>query len=219
MKHSKTFRPDFVEGKFFHLYNRTNDKGLLFREAEDRYLFLKKFSHYLKPFLTTYAYNLLDTHFHAVIKVKSKEECLNYLRTLDKEELIKAEEGFFNNGDINKLIDAELQRFFASYAQVFNTTHGRHGNLFQHRFCCPEIEDEAHLFQTIVYVHANTDKHGICSFLDYKWSSYPVILNNKPGIVDCQAVLNLFGGREAFEKFHLENVEYYYSCNTGMDMD
>ncbi len=59
--------------QYYHLYNRTNNDEILFRDRESYLYFLKKFRHYLTEFADTHAYCLMPTHFHFLIYLKSED--------------------------------------------------------------------------------------------------------------------------------------------------
>lgn len=64
-------------GKFYHVYNRTNNKELLFKEHENYFFFLRKYKQYLSSYIDTYAYCLMPNHFHFLIKVKEDKADTN----------------------------------------------------------------------------------------------------------------------------------------------
>jgi hypothetical protein len=73
------------------------------------------------------------------------------------------------------------------------------------------VEADAHLFQLIIYVHANAVKHGFAKeFTDCKWSSYSSLLSDKPTALARNKVLEIFGGSARFIITHREQVKYYY---------
>ncbi|MEX0772218.1 MAG: hypothetical protein WD038_03570 [Balneolales bacterium] len=69
----------FVENSIYHIYNRVNGNENLFREHKNHVFFLNKFSLYLNPVVETYAFCLLPNHFHAMVRVRSKDEILSNL--------------------------------------------------------------------------------------------------------------------------------------------
>ncbi|MDV7394528.1 hypothetical protein RZS08_24310, partial [Arthrospira platensis SPKY1] len=60
---SDKYLAKLVPGHFFHVYNRTNNKELLFLDDEDRSRFLLSYFYYLSPMVDTFAYCLLPNHF------------------------------------------------------------------------------------------------------------------------------------------------------------
>ncbi len=67
------YSADFYENGIFHVYNRTNNRELLFRSDDNYLYFLKQYDKYLHPFLDTYCWNLMPNHFHLLVRVKSTE--------------------------------------------------------------------------------------------------------------------------------------------------
>ena len=65
--------------QYYHLYNRTNNDELLFKEKKNYLYFLGKYRHYLAEFVDTHAYCLMPTHFHFLIYIKS-EDIANFKR-------------------------------------------------------------------------------------------------------------------------------------------
>jgi len=128
-------------GSFYHIYNRTIDKQLLFRSDENYLFFLNQFNKYLTPFVDTYAYCLLGNHFHILIRIKD-EEFLSSVNELQEK-------------SAHDIIAHQLQKFFQSYAMAFNKQHQRIGSLFQKPFKRSLIDTENYLTKTIHYIHAN----------------------------------------------------------------
>lgn len=81
MKKSTDYSADFYENGIFHVYNRTNNKDLLFRSIDIRLYFLKQFKKYLNPFQDTFCWNLLPNHFHFLVEIKTSKQIKNYLQS------------------------------------------------------------------------------------------------------------------------------------------
>jgi len=73
MKNKTNYTANFYDEGIFHVYNRTNNKELLFRSEENRLYFLRQYHKYLHPFLDTFCWNLLPNHFHFLVRIKSAE--------------------------------------------------------------------------------------------------------------------------------------------------
>jgi hypothetical protein len=55
----------------------------------------------------------------------------------------------------------------------------------------------------IAYVHQNPQKHGfVKDFRDWKYSSYGVILTEKPSLLNCTEVMKWFGTRDDYLSLH-----------------
>ncbi len=57
-------------GDYFHIYNRGNNKEIIFKEPENFIYFLNLWKKYIHPVAETFCYNLLPNHFHFFIRIK-----------------------------------------------------------------------------------------------------------------------------------------------------
>lgn len=205
------YSADFYEDGLYHVYNRTNNKELLFKSTENKIFFLKQYKKYLNPFVDTFCWNLLSTHFHFLVQIKPVEQIKKYLETISFSDLKPIEKKFLaDQCDLSLLIVLEWKRFFNSYAMAFNKQYKRHGNLFKRPFKRVEIIKESHFTQTVIYIHANAQYHKLCNdFTLYPWSSYHTILSDKPTDLKRDDLLEWFGGKQQFIEIHKSMVEYY----------
>jgi REP element-mobilizing transposase RayT len=65
-----------MPGCAYHVFNRGNDKNTIFFKEENYVYFLKRYQDYTQGYLDTYAYCLLENHFHFCFKVKSVKQIL-----------------------------------------------------------------------------------------------------------------------------------------------
>ena len=70
MATAEHYHTKFEEGKFYHVYNRSVDKKVMFRNADNYRYFLVKYDQYLSGVVDTYAYCLLGNHFHLLVRVQ-----------------------------------------------------------------------------------------------------------------------------------------------------
>ena len=63
-----------LHGYTYHIYNRGTNGESIFREERNYRHFLKLNSIHIRPVADTYAYCLLNNHFHFLIRVKSIDE-------------------------------------------------------------------------------------------------------------------------------------------------
>ena len=144
-------------GKFYHLYNRTNNNEKLFKEESDYLYFLERYRFYLSRDVLTIAYCLMPTHFHLVIKVTT-DNC--------------------------PLLKKNFAAFLCGYTKRVNRWYHRHGSLFQPRSKAKEIKDEAYLLTLVTYVHQNPLRSKLVERLEYwKFSSYPDLAGFRNGIL------------------------------------
>ena len=159
---------------FYHIYNRGNNSELLFQSEENKNYFLKLYSKYLDDNVATYAYCLMDNHFHLVVKITNDE----------------------------KLVTQALSNFFNAYVKAFNKQNDRTGSLLEKHFKRIRIEDEIYLSNIIQYIHLNPKHHLNIDYKSYKYSSYQTIISSKPTKLKRNEVITLFGDVDNFIYCH-----------------
>src|SRR5690606_23682742 len=73
-----------LPGQAYHIYNRGNEKRPIFFQEDNFSYFLKRYQDYIKGYMGTYAYCLIDNHLHISASVKSGERIIAVARS-DKE--------------------------------------------------------------------------------------------------------------------------------------
>ena len=126
----------FEKGGFYHLYNRTNNKELLFPLRENYHYFLQKFKTHLRPHCAVFAYCLMPTHFHFLARVET---------------------------DNSLLISKQIGVLLRSYTRAINKRSARHGNLFQQNTKAKLIDDESYLLTLMNYIHQNPRRACRCA--------------------------------------------------------
>ncbi|MFZ1527955.1 MAG: hypothetical protein WAT19_04335 [Ferruginibacter sp.] len=217
---NEKFIENFEEEKFLHVICKASGDSVLFKSDENKSYFLKKFSQYSEGYFDTYAYCLLSNHVHWLIKCKKEQELIDHLSVLDERKL-KSHQQNFLEGIVSFEQEVEFlwKDFFISYAMAYNKMYQRKGALFINPFRRIKVENEEHLTQLVVYIHANAVKHGIVTNLElYKDSSYQSILSDKPTQLKRKEVLDWFGGRERFVSIHRANAKFYYNNDYAMEL-
>jgi len=203
----KNILAKFDYNRFYHVFNRTNNREILFRNNENKRYFLKLVHQRLFGYVNFYAYALLGNHFHFAVSIPSEEKIVNHLFSLAKEDRKKSEVQFLESNseerDVHKFISIQWSRVFNSYTQSINKRYKRNGHLFHAPFKRFEIDVESRFTQLIYYIHHNSRKHRLVNdFLSDPWHSYENILSNEDPLLESQFVLNWFGGRDAFIEYH-----------------
>jgi putative transposase len=213
------FAANFYDGGIFHVYNRTNNKELLFTSDENRLYFLKQYAKYIAPFVDTYCWCLLPNHFHFLIQVKNAKSIKQYLESLHQHLLKPLEKKYLTGkATTEELIELEWKRFFTSYSMAFNKQQGRSGNLFHRPFKRVEVGKDSHFTQAVIYIHANALKHKLCKdFTMYKWSSWHSVTANKPTLLCKEQLLHWFGGINQFIEVHKGQSEFYYATDIAIE--
>ena len=159
---------------YYHLYNRGNNKGVIFFEDDNYTFFLQQFKKYVSPYCNVFCYCLMPNHFHFFIGVDDKTS--------------------FEKG---------IKNFFISYSKAINKRYNRVGSLFQGRYKVSEITSDSYYTRVISYIHQNPVTAGLVSKLeDYKYSSYNSYLSNKASQIQRNEVIEWFGGLEHFIEHH-----------------
>jgi len=148
--------------KYYHIYNRGNNKDIVFFEDDNCIYFLNQFKKHASPFCNVYAYCLMPNHFHFFLRV---------------------------NDEVN--FEKGMKNFFISYSKSINKRYNRVGSLFQGRFKAPEITSDSYYTTIITYIHQNPVVAGLVKNMqDYTYSSYKAYLSNKETIIDRQEMLS-----------------------------
>ncbi|MES2107504.1 MAG: transposase [Bacteroidota bacterium] len=159
---------------YYHLYNRGNNKELIFFEDDNYNYFLNQFKKYISPFCKVYAYCLMPNHFHFFLKV--------------------TDENAFEKG---------IKNFFISYSKSINKRYNRVGSLFQGRYKVSEVDTESYYTTIIIYIHQNPLRAGLVADLEeYRYSSYQAYLSTKNTMIKKDDVLAWFGGLDGFVSDH-----------------
>lgn len=223
-----------VEGEYYHIYNRGNNKQLIFLNNEDKERFVKLLylcnsnkginfkDDIVQPKINAWdfergnqlvaigAWVLMPNHFHL------------YLIALPKQGFSKIEK---NN------ITEFMGKLCTAYAKYFNRKHSRTGSLFEGKFKSVHIGDEVQAKYLFSYIHLNpikliqsdwkevgiSNKIESINFLNnYKWSSYhdylfierseSLILNKKkfPDYFESSEIFK----KEIFEWLMINNEEF-----------
>lgn len=216
---NKKYLSPFEYENIYHVYNRTNNRELLFRTDWNYAFFLKLFAKYISPFAMTYAWCLLPNHFHFLIKIRTEEEILKHIVAIPEVNQTKTQKMFLIKKDIDLLLEMEFKRFFTSYAMSFNKMFARTGNLFCRTFKRVKINSDGHFTGAIIYIHSNAWKHKLVDKIDdYKWTSYHTVVSENPTMLLRDEIIEWFGTKDSFIKSHnisfkdmhpdLEPIEY-----------
>lgn len=190
----------FDQNTFYHIYNRSIDWEKLFISEDDYFYFKKKLDKFITPIADIYAYCLLPTHFHLVIRTKQLDEIES---KLDMDCFDKA----FNN-------------LFNSYVRSFNKAHHRHGRLFQQSFKYKIIKDEDQLLWTTFYTHRNPVHHGyVEKCYDWEYSSYNDLLHNQKDLIDYGSIIGLHSGLDSLISFTEDMTNEYKKEKLINDFD
>ncbi len=204
---------------YYHIYNRGVNGENIFIEERNYDLFLKLYEKHLAPVTDLFAYCMLRNHFHVNLRVKSEDEIKETLsnKTLRVSSVNSGQvkQGILANHDEgpsrkplgSHFVSDQFSNFFNAYAKSINKAYNRTGSLFQHPFGRVPVTTDRQFWNVIAYIHQNPQKHGfVKDFRDWKYSSYGIILTEKPTVINRSEVMKWFGTREEYLSLHSEWV-------------
>ena len=175
-------------GKYYHIYNRGNNRENIFLEKRNYRYFLQLYAKHVEPVADTYAYCLLRNHFHFLLHIKD-------ITSFQDPSVLKKPSQYFSN-----LLNA--------YTKAFNKAYNRTGALFQRPFGRIEVTSDPYFMWLVTYIHQNSQKHGfVDDFRTWPYSSYHTLLSTKPTRLKRDDVLMWFGGVQAFGISHQQEVD------------
>ena len=192
----------------YHVFSRANGNDKLFLNEDNYKFFLAKFKMYVSPVADTFAYNLLPNHFHFLIRIKSLENIRFHFSNLKKNKVFQIE-------DVPEFVMERFGNLLNSYAKSFNIRNKRKGSLFLDTMRRVEIIKDDDFASEIFYVHKNAVHHQYVAAIEqWEWSSYKSLLSQSPTILLRNEVMNFFGNKEEFIKFHQQPI---YPKTNGLE--
>jgi putative transposase len=134
-----------IEGGYYHVLTRGNDRRKLFRYRQDYFLFLRTVEKYLKKYpVDIVNYCLMPNHLHMLIRVNQPE-------------------------NLPKFMQGVLQVYACYFRKKYNSA----GFIFQNRYKSIHIDNDAYLLECGRYIERNPLRAKIISNIqDYPWSSF-----------------------------------------------
>ena len=175
------FEPD----RYYHVFNRGNNKENIFKEEENYLYFLHLVKKYLTGVCQIYAYCLLPNHFHLLIKIKEIEN----LPEVYQKGIKKIHQPFSN--------------LFNAYTKAINKKYNRTGSLFQEHLHRIKIDTEEYFRELILYIHLNPSMHGVeVDFKNYFYSSFKAYVTDKPSLLMRAEGIEYFENIDNFNFVH-----------------
>ena len=157
--------------RLYHIYNRGNNRKLLFYEERNYTYFLSKVKLYIAPYCDLLEYCLLPNHFHFLIHATEKTVAPWRRRDWDATPLD-------TNSNIHMTQFAHgLQMLLSSYAKAMNHQYKRTGSLFTQNTRAKETSSDMfsldYSLWCFMYIHNNPVLAGLVSSPEkWRYSSY-----------------------------------------------
>jgi len=139
-----------VEGGFYHITARGNEKRPIFRIEPDFLRFVSRFERIYERYgVVIHAYVLMTNHYHLLLETPRAN------------------------------LSTALHDLNTAYTNYFNRRHDRVGHLFQGRYRSIIVEKDPYLLELSRYIHLNPVRAGMVKRPEaYRWSSYPKYLSS-----------------------------------------
>ena len=204
--------------KFYHIYNRGNNKENIFIEQRNYIYFLELWNKHVSPVAETYAYCLMKNHFHFLVRIHDEEIISGLLNTPVRVQ--NPDRGKNEEDAIIKRISKNFSNLFNAYTQAFNIAFKRTGKLFETPFERKHVNSEDYFKQLVYYIHFNPQKHGFTDdFRTWEYSSYNSMLSEKPTKLKRESVMGWFNQKSEFISYHDSNYGDIEKINSLIEND
>ncbi len=194
-------------GEYYHIYNRGNNKEILFRERKNYDYFMSLYLKYIDPIAETLAYCLMPNHVHFVVRIKDENDIKSFeeLNLFQRKAIILI--------DHKKPTPSnQFSHLFNAYSKAINTDYKRTGSLFEHPFERRLIDNFHYLQRCIAYVHYNPIEAGLVyNMKDYRWSSFKALFSSSITHMSSDLVMKVFEDKEYFLAFHGTRMDEFKS--------
>jgi len=193
-----TRKEKFIQGEYYHIYNRGVDKRDIFLNKEDLLRFLQSMKDFNEknPIGSIYEKQFIKELGGRTSKlIDFTAYCLN-----------KNHFHFIVTPLVEKGIEKFMQRLGTGYTLYFNEKQKRSGSLFQGKFKSKHIDSNEYLLKSISYVNFNNcDENGkIKNRLSSSSLEEYIGLNNNNSC-EKSIILDQFTSKKNCEKFMLES--------------
>jgi REP element-mobilizing transposase RayT len=141
----------FVEGEYYHVYNRGTEKRSIFMDSEDLTRFIKSIDEFnvVQPIGSIYE--------NSFVKNKDKEKLVNIVcYALNPNHFHFLLTPLIENG-----VEKFMQKLGTGYTMYFNNKLKRKGSLFQGVFKSVHVDSNEYLLHVSAYINLNDRVHQL----------------------------------------------------------
>lgn len=191
----------FINDKYYHIYNRGVDKRIIFQDIDD----LVRFFQSMQEFNTVEPIGSIYENRFRKIKlghpVSKREKLIDFICYC----LNPNHYHFVLQQLTNRGIEKFMHRVGMGYAKYFNQKYKRGGSLFQGRYRAIHIDSNEYLLHLSTYVNLNDRVHDLSKFghpvSKYRKSSWQEYLGEQKGICRKDIILDQFENVGEYKKF------------------
>ena len=192
----------FVNGEYYHVFNRGVAKMQIFNVFYDYKRFIKTMVYYSiegpKPKFSIFSptTTILDTK-NKIVEIICYCLMSNHFHFLLRQ---------IRKGGITEF----ASKLSNSYTKYINTKNNRVGPLLQGDFKAVHVDTNEQLLHLSRYIHLNPLVGFVTRDLDfYRWSSYhEYVGDDNSGICDKKIILDQFKSKEDYKQFVLDQEDY-----------
>lgn len=194
-------KTQFINGEYYHIYNRGVDKRQIFLDEEDYLRFLRSLkdfnnkSYYEErsKIIKTYGFKELSSF---LAKVEKVVEIICYCLVPNHFHLILKQL-------VGEGIPKILHKIGTSFTNFVNKKSGRSGSLFEGPYKAIHIDNNDYLLWLSGYVNGNIEIHGVAKAENYRWSSCSSFSGptNNEIISNREIILSRFNELEKYKEY------------------
>jgi hypothetical protein len=199
-----------IQGNYYHIFNRGNNRSNLFSKPEEYEQFLHLYDKYISPVADTLAWSLMRNHFHLLVYIKKDRVYKYSVETLNR---ISPDKNWYEEHKW-ETVDADL----SASTRPDNVGLGMYNNVGNVNAVNPKDLDRLRnvdrLKKPVPYRHFghlfnnNPIHHGFCDHpLEYPWTSYLTSISEKQTKLKREEVIKLFNNTENFKQQHNQEID------------
>jgi putative transposase len=195
------YHQPLVCDKVYHLFSRAVGNEVVFKTDENYRYFLSKLKFHTSSVCDLFCYSLLPNHFHLLVQIKNEDEVIKVFEKIKKQKFVTTQH------NISEFIMERFSNWLNGYTKAFNKMYDRKGSLFMDYLKRVEAASDSDLTNFIWYIHKNAVHHGLVKNIgDWKYDNYYSHLSNALTSLLRSTVIEWFGSKEAYIKFHQQPI-------------
>lgn len=201
----------FVNGEFYHVYNRGVDKRSIFNDRDDTRRFFQSMVEFntADPIGSLYENSFRQLGGPTPKLAETPERLVNVVAyCLNQNHFHLILEQVIDSG-----ISEFMKRLGGGYTGYFNNKHERSGSLFQGKFKSVHVDSNAYLLHLSAYVNLNDRAHQLGGPTPKlmeslsSWGEYSGERKGGDGICKKDVVLDQFSSTREYVAFALSSLE------------